>query len=715
MQRNKRRCVEIVAFFLLLLMGVLFIPVSGNQVEAATTCKSVITYPGTARTKVNIRKKAGTGYKSYGKVKKNQSVTILGYVTNKGVKWYKCQAVVKNKVRVGYICASYVNLQYRPSAIVNEKVTSKVKVRKKAKTSSKVVAKLDKGTEVKVLGISRQSSSKYWYKVRFTYNNKKMTGYIQSTLLTIAGQDSGQEDVTGKEGYVNDKVTSTLNVRKSASTSSKVLIKIPKGTKVTILGETGNWYKITVTYGGKTVTGYAVKEYITISSEQEKVENTPVTEEEFATMLAAFPDSYKASIQALHTAYPNWRFYAVNTNLDFNTAVANESVVGRNVIQSNYPNGIASLAPFSYLSTDAGAYNWANDTYSIKDGSNWYSANSQVIAYYMDPRNFLNDMDIFQFEALSYDESQSATVVQSILNNTFMSGNYSVIDSATGAAATGSYVQAFMDAGKTASANPYFLASRCKQEVGTNGSNATSGTYKGYEGIYNFYNIGASDGTNAVAKGLLWAKGGTTGATSYGRPWTTPYKSIVGGAQYIAKNYINVGQNTLYLQKFNVAPSNSAQLYMHQYMTNVQAPYAEGRTTRNAYNSLGILSNTMIFNIPVYNNMPATACALPAASGNPNPYLSGITVVNNDNYTQQFPLSNFAFDGGAARNFTYYITVPANVSSVLVSASKISTYAAIEGPGVYALGGNGSTTTVVITGVAQNGTRQAYTIHIIRQ
>ena len=173
--------------------------------------------------------------------------------------------------------------------------------------------------------------------------------------------------------------------------------------------------------------------------------------------------------------------------------------------------------------------------------------------------------------------------------------------------------KAFMEAGKASGANPYFLAARCKQEVGAKGSIATSGTYEGYEGIYNYYNIGASDGSNAVVKGLLWAKGGQAGATTYNRPWTTPYKSIIGGASYIAQNYIAKGQNTLYFQKFNVHPIDAKQTYSHQYMTNVQAPWAEGRTTRAAYNALGILSDTMVFYIPVYNNMPETISALPVA------------------------------------------------------------------------------------------------------
>jgi len=715
--RVMRTCVFMLLFTFL-------VSAMGMTAQAATSCKSKISYPGTTTSAVNMRKKAGTNYKSYGMLKKGQSVTILGWCKNKGVKWYKCKAKVNGKNKTGYVSAAYVKQQSKQVGYVNAKVTSTLNVRKSAKSSAKVLVKIPVGTKVTIVGITLKSSN-YWYKVKVTYNKKTRTGYVSSKYITLGTQtntgNSNTPEVTQKEqkGYVNEKVTSTLNVRKEASTQSVILMSIPKKTEVTILGTSGTWYKVTVTYNSKTVTGYVAKEYITIKEESsndtstEDKENkddtdTSVTDQSFEVLLANFPESYKASLRALHTQYPNWKFVAVNTNLDWATVIANESVVGRNVIQSNYPRGTSTLAPFSYLSTEAGAYDWSTDKYVVKDGSNWYSANSQVISYYMDPRNFLNSTDIFQFEALAYDASQKDTVVQSILNNTFMSGNYSVVDSATNQTVTGSYKQAFMDAGKTAAANPYFLATRVKQEVGVNGSNATSGTYKGYEGIYNFYNIGAFDGTNAVAKGLQWAKGGASNATTYGRPWTTPYKSIVGGAQYIAKNYINVGQNTLYFQKFNVKPTDSSQLYIHQYMTNVQAPYSEGRTTRTAYNAMGILSDAMVFYIPVYNNMPAAACQLPAATGNPNPYLSSIKLYNGETeITGMTP--TFAYN-----QFEYSIVVPADVAVVTVKASAVSKYTTVTGTGTVTLKDAGQTTTIQVVGTAQNGTQQIYTINVTR-
>lgn len=824
---------KLVVGALVLALSLTVSPQCSLPVHAATTCSSVVSYPGTTISTVYLRTKAGTKYKAYGVVPANSSVTILG-VCNK---WYKVSAKVNGVSRTGYLYAGYVKKAGSAKGTVNVSSGSYLNMRKSASTSSACIAKLYAGTQVTVTGINgawyaisvvengqtksgyasaayikinsgsaatgtntgtnssgssgrplvvetvADSSNSYagtvniscvmldntpgyvnsnvtsslnvrysmnvqstilmsippktkvtvlgmegdWYMIRVTYGGKTVTGFSMKKYITLGNGGTQQPsdsvntppvNTTEQAAYVNSLVTSYLNVRDSASTSGKVLATIPYKTVVTVLGTSGDWYKIKVTYNGKTITGYAAKQYITIgtlSSGNNNNGNTNTSTETdnvaFETLLKKFPESYQSSLRSLHATYPKWKFVAVQTNLDWSTVIANESVVGRNVIQSNYPRGTSSLAPFSYLSTASGAYNWSTDSYVVKDGVNWYSADSKVIAYYMDPRNFLNSTDIFQFEALAYDSSQKPTVVQSILSNTFMKGNYRVVDSATNNVVTGSYKQAFMDAGAKAKASPYFLATRCKQEVGINGSNSTSGTYPGYVGIYNFYNIGAFDGSNAVAQGLQWASTGT----SYGKPWTNPYKSIVGGAQYIASNYINVGQNTLYLQKFNVHPTDASKLYTHQYMTNVQAPYSEGRTTRSAYNSLGILSEEMVFYIPVYANMPSKPCALPASAGNPNPYLSSITVNGQGKSFGLTPTFSKPDSTGALSNNTYTIVVPSNVSSVVVSATTVSRFATVAGTGTYTLGASGTTKKITLTGKAQNGKTQTYIVQITRK
>ena len=132
-----------------------------------------------------------------------------------------------------------------------------------------------------------------------------------TTILTSSGNktignngNNGDTTVapTEQKGYVNEKVTSTLNVRKEATTQSVVLMSIPKNTEVSILGITGDWYKITVTYNKKTVTGFVAKQYITIkeststdsstdsSNDNKGDSSTTVTDQSFEVLLANFPE-----------------------------------------------------------------------------------------------------------------------------------------------------------------------------------------------------------------------------------------------------------------------------------------------------------------------------------------------------------------------------------------------------------------------------------------
>ena len=223
-----------------------------------------------------------------------------------------------------------------------------------------------------------------------------------------------------------------------------------------------------------------------------------------------------------------------------------------------------------------------------------------------------------------------------------------------------------MEAAAASKVSPYHLASRVKQEVvisSTMMSSSVSGNVAGYKGIYNFYNIGANSGANAVKNGLKWASTGT----DYSRPWNNRYRSIYGGACYIGKQYINVGQNTLYLQKFNVTATKR---YDHQYMANIEAPNNEATKTANAYG--GDKDNTpIVFSIPVYNNMPVSACDIPSGGKNPNNYLKNLYVQGHA-FSAPFAL-------GDTGSKTYKTTVANKVKSVKVVASAVSTAATVTG------------------------------------
>lgn len=320
-------------------------------------------------------------------------------------------------------------------------------------------------------------------------------------------------------------------------------------------------------------------------------ENVELLDMKFEKQMKAqnFPADYVDKLRELHKLHPEWNFMAFHCGIKWDTMVEKESAFRKNLVSGSN----------IYLrSTAEGCYDPQTGKFIPLDGSNWYQANSETIAYYMDPRNFLNETNIFMFLHLAYNENETKSHVQKILDNTFMQGN----DPVDGVA----YADIFLQAGINNNVSPIYLATLARQESGTTGNKATTGeafTYNGktYRGLYNFFNIGAYSGTDAWKKGLIYANGGEDGSgTSYGRPWTSPLKAIFGGAEWICTGYINRGQDTMYLQKFNCTATST---FNHQYMQNVQAAYSQSGIMYNTYKKNDSLDLGLNFRIPVYLDM----------------------------------------------------------------------------------------------------------------
>ena len=91
--------------------------------------------------------------------------------------------------------------------------------------------------------------------------------------------------------------------------------------------------------------------------------------------------------------------------------------------------------------------------------------------------------------------------------------------------------------------------------------------------------------------------------------WYGVENALRGGADFISANYIKKGQDTLYLQKFNVNPNGTYAPYTHQYMQNIMAPASEASSMKRLYESANAVDSTFVFKIPVYENMPEAPCA----------------------------------------------------------------------------------------------------------
>ena len=565
--------------------------------------------------------------------------------------------------------------------------------------------KLSNGKDITILEQTTGSDGKVWYKAKYNLaaNNKECVSYIRSDFVaageaaskpetettadTVAGtaeqadvQQNNEDQIalaTAAGAYATGTITGgNVYVRNAAGTSGTTkVVSLNWNHQVDIIGETKVngvvWYNVKGTLNGKDFTGWTISTYIKVNY------NNTGDNTDFVTAMknAGFPDSYIPNLTALHNKYPSWTFEAVNTGLNWDTVIENESRNGLNVV--------SKTADDSKKSTAVGAYDWATNTWTEYE-KGWVSANSAYIAYIMDPRNFLDETNIFQFQSLAYSANDNLSGVNAILKGTFMEGTKKYSTESI------NYANTFLDVAKNTGVSAYHLASRVKQEQGTNGTSPLiSGTYSGYKGYYNFFNFNAYGKTkeDIYKNGLYFAKQ---------QGWNTRVKSIQGGAQKLGKNYINKGQNTLYFEKFNVV--NNCPYYSHQYMTNVTAALTEGQSVAKGYSDK---NQAFTFRIPVYDNMPSSAVGFNKA-GDTNNYLqslciSGVTLTP-------------SFNGATT---SYSAVVSNSISSVVVSANPVSANSGITGTGSYSLTvGNNA---IKINCKSQSGDTRTYTININRQ
>ena len=400
--------------------------------------------------------------------------------------------------------------------------------------------------------------------------------------------------------YLADEVT----MRVLPEEESEPVKNLPSGSVVNILsvGQDAGyqiWYKVSFVNEYEEVIGYVPHDYIVCvnSDFMQWQENYVRSISMFGNLrgsytptdISAFPKSYQQGLLTLKEKHPNWIFVRLNTNVNWETMLREQQRGNRSWI-SNYK---------CEESWKAGP--------ASQEG--WSLASRGIIRYYMDPRNWFNEEYVFQFELLGYEpQLHTEAAVEKLLANSFMS--HTMIDDKM------TYAQAFIEIGRAADINPMFLAARVIQEQGYQGNSALiSGKYPGYENLYNYFNIQASEGNTkeTIENGLKYAEK---------MGWNTRYKSLEAGIGFLLTGYIKVGQNTLYLQKFDTV----GEIATHQYMQNIKAPAQEASTVYKGYKNSSLLSQSFVFIIPVYENMPEKAAAKP---GQEDKITLSTTVIDN--------------------------------------------------------------------------------------
>ncbi len=492
-------------------------------------------------------------------------------------------------------------------------------------------------------------------------------------------------------GVVNIS-SGTLNVREKPDAGSADIGDFYKNDTVSIYSEKTKgtdgryWYK--VSYNGGF--GYVCADYIkNVVAYIPPAQYEPDATFEENLTKQGFPESYKVLLRQLHAAHPSWIFIADHIPLTWAEVLDAESKIGKSLVSNSRPD--------SYKSMEYGAYNWDTGSFVGFDGSGWVAAHRDTVAYYLEPRNFLNEQGIFQFLDQSYNENlQNIDGLKAIIEGSFLANEYKEDG-------YNSYAELIMAAGKASRVSPYVLAAMIIQEQGRGGTGGLiQGNNSELPGYYNHFSIGAypSGELDAVQRGLRYARGDYASAASkekYGLPWNTKAKSIIGGAIWYGSGYIDVGQDTLYYKKFDlIGPS----YYTHQYMTNIEAAYSESLIMKEAYAE--VPANTaLVFSVPVFKDMPEQNSTALVSGGKNNYFLKALSI-DGQSITPSFEMYKTGYE----------TVVDYNISKINIKATPVDG-AKVSGAGVRELRVGENIIKINVT--AASGKTADYVISVTRK
>ncbi|MDK0887390.1 SH3 domain-containing protein [Clostridium perfringens] len=568
---------------------------------------------------LNVRSSASTSSKVIGSLSGNTKVTIVG---EEGA-FYK----IEYKGSHGYVAKEYIKdvtesnnsnqgtqIPEKPSTpettkktgIVN--VSSSLNVRSEASTSSKVIGSLSGNSKVTIVG-----EEGAFYKIEFKGSHgyvakeyvKDVTESNNSNQGTQTPEKPSTPETTKKTGIVN--VSSSLNVREGASTSSKVIGSLSGNSKVTIIGEEGAFYKIE--YKGSH--GYVAKEYI------KDIKDEIVTEPEKPSN----PENSKKTGVVTASKGLNVRKEA-NTSSQIvgilNSGESVEIIGEENGFYKITYKGQEAYASKNYIDIFDGNSN-VNPGLDIENASKTNYGVSLNEYIKLQQRNNPSNYSYSEFEKY-INPAKATNKLQFLRIDKFRSVNVSGLSSrlSNKGVLTGQG-QAFVNAAKAFNIDPIYLVAQCLHETG----NGTSKLAKGvtiteiadesrpiYNGngqlvgyhmiklskpvtVYNLFGIGAKDNSSVFPNRALIL--GTTYA--YNRGWTSIENAIKGAAEFVSLNYVHssrYSQNTLYKMRYNQNVSN----IWHQYATTPWYASSIADIMRS-YQDL-YLENNFTFDVPVF-------------------------------------------------------------------------------------------------------------------
>ena len=248
-------------------------------VETAASDTYAAPVSAVTNTRVNLRAAATTTSRIVKVLAQGAAVTLTGLEGN----WYKVSADGAE----GYIARQFVTLdseqpQAAPTAMpetetayvapVAATVNTRANMRAESSTASKIVKVIAQNAAVTLTG---EKGS--WYKVSYAgkdgYVYKQFVTLSAATPETAAPQptatpapqltDSASAAETGYLKAVSATANVRVNMRADASATAAVVKVIGLNEGVSVLGEKGDWYK--VSFDGRT--GYVAKAYLNLLNE----------------------------------------------------------------------------------------------------------------------------------------------------------------------------------------------------------------------------------------------------------------------------------------------------------------------------------------------------------------------------------------------------------------------------------------------------------------
>ncbi|MEI3607575.1 SH3 domain-containing protein [Pseudogracilibacillus sp. SE30717A] len=566
-----------------------------------------------------------------------QQGTIIDYKTFNEY-WYEVTVDINGTKKTGFVHQYHVeNATVKQESLRGVALKSPTNIRTLPSTQSNVLATYSIGSVIKY-----KTFNDYWYEVEMIIGGKRVSGFVHKKHV---------ENATAKEETLRGVAQkSPTNIRTTPSTKSDVLTTYQIGSVINYKTFNDYWYEVSVRVGGVQKTGFVHKNHVENAKKQESIKlytlKSPTNVRSRASTQADVIGTFRAGQEiTLKTFSTFWYEVTINGKTGY---IHKNHVGDPKDIRTNYNITLDEALAIQMKATPQTdkKYAWVSKTYinnnkviaesglnvRIGPGSNfkslgtllngttvnildeyngwyaidynhttqWVHASPKDVLYYLNPNNFVNhEKQIFQFLDLSKPSGATAAVLNKALK---------------GKGILEGQGQAFIDAGKQNDINDVYLISHAFLETGHGTSELATGVEVGKDKngkttmvtasnrknltnikiVYNMFGIGAYDDC-ALKCGSERA---------YDRDWTTPYKAIVGGAEFIGNDYIkgqnttNTVQNTIYKMRWNPEYMERTKSFGHQYATDVGWASKQINNMYNLYQQLD--SYTLILDVPEY-------------------------------------------------------------------------------------------------------------------